>query len=274
MKPAAFRYERPDSVAATLAVLAREGDDAKLLAGGQSLIPILNMRLARPAVLVDLGRVPELRGIRRSADRLHIRSMTTQAQLERTPELPPALAMAVRHIAHPQIRARGTVGGSLAHMDPLAEWPAVALALDATLMLESNRGTRLVAAKEFIVAPLTTCLRSDELLVEIQLPIRPGPQAFAEVARRPGDFALAGSVLSWPAGARPSIAVFGMGTVQTRLTQVEAALAEGFRPGPELRALAYGEITATSDVHATAEYRRRTAAHLVERLVEQTCKSR
>ncbi len=254
--------------------MGRGGDHAKPLAGGQTLVPILNIRLARPTVLVDLGRVSELRGIKRSADRWYIRSMTTQAELERTPDLPPALATAVRLMAHPQIRAPGTGGGSLAPMDPLAEWPAVALALDASLLLESTRGTRLVAAKDFIVAPLTTCLRSDELLVEIQLPVRSGPQAFAEVARRPGDFALAGAVVSWPGGAGPSIAVFGMGTVQTRLTTVEAVLAEGSRGGPELRALAYSEITATTDLHATAEYRRRTAAHLVERVVEQICKSR
>ncbi len=273
MKPAPFRLERPDSLGAVLDLLARYGDQCKLLAGGQSLIPVLNMRLARPEVLIDLGRVSELRGVIRTDSAWHLRSMTTQAEVERVPGLPRTVITAVRHIAHPQIRSRGTVGGSLAHMDPFAEWPAVALAFGAKLVLQSRRGSRAVSAKEFVVGPLTTCLEADEVLVEIQLPIRPGREAFAEIARRPGDFALAGVVLCWPHAQAPSLAVFGTGLAQTRLPRVEAALEEGLRAGRDLRGIAYEEIEATGDIHATGDYRRRATAFLIDRAVNDACVS-
>ena len=189
MKPAPFAYHRPATVEEAVSLLARHGGEAKPLAGGQSLIPAMNFRLARPAVLVDLNRIAGLAGIRPGADGVRIGAMTRQRAVERDATVAqhvPLLAEALPHIAHPQIRTRGTVGGSLAHADPAAELPAVMVALGATFELHSPRGKRSVAAEEFYTGLFTTALAPDELLVEIAIP-RAGPRrgsAFAEVARR------------------------------------------------------------------------------------------
>jgi carbon-monoxide dehydrogenase medium subunit len=273
MKPASFQYEKPGSLAEALDTLARYAGGAKVLAGGQSLVPILNMRLAKPTALIDLGALAELRGVARSDNEWRIRSMTTQAELERTPGLPPALADAVRHIAHPQIRSRGTVGGSLAHMDPLAEWPAVGLAFGVRLLLASASGVREVSIDEFIVGALTTCLREEEILIEVRLPAKGARQAFAEIARRPGDFALVGSVCHWPDGGSPSLVVFGAGSGPIRLPRTEAALSAGLRGGRDLVEMAHGEIQSGADLHVSADYRRRAASWLVDRVVRQACES-
>jgi carbon-monoxide dehydrogenase medium subunit len=202
MKPAPFEYLAPDSLAAALEALAAHGGEAKLLAGGQSLIPAMNFRLAQPAVLIDLNRVSELDFVERQPDgSVRIGALTRQRRLERDPELAraaPLLAQALPHVAHPQIRNRGTFGGSLAHADPAAELPAVAVALGARLRLRSARGERWVPAEEFFLGLFTTALDPDEALVEAVLPAPPPRRgtAFLEIARRHGDYAQVG-VAAW-----------------------------------------------------------------------------
>ena len=261
MKSAPFEYRRPASLGEALQILDQHGDDARPLAGGQSLIPLLAMRLAQPAMIVDLGRLPELRGIRREGSELAIGAMTTQSQLQRL-SLPGIVAAALPHIGHFQIRSRGTVGGSLAHMDPAAEWPALAVLLDAELELAAASGRRLLRAADFALGPMTSAIEPNELLVSIRLSGADGPFGFLEVERRPGDFALVGAACH-----RGRLVAFATGATAQRLPRCEALLREGGSPG-ELQALAETEIEATGDVHASAGYRRRVGAALVQRAVE------
>lgn len=261
MKPPAFAYRRPESLAEALDLLAGEGGEARALAGGQSLIPLLAMRLARPALLVDLQRLPELRGIEASPGLLRVGAMTRETELERTAGLPGVVAAALPHIGHFQIRSRGTVGGSLAHMDPAAEWPALALLLDAELEAASARGRRTIRAGDFAIGPLTTALEPDELLLSLTVRGADGPFGFLEVERRPGDFALVGAGCH-----RGRVVVFATGGRPQRLPGCEAHLRQGGGPGAELRALAEAEIDATGDVHVSAAYRRRVGARLVDRV--------
>jgi carbon-monoxide dehydrogenase medium subunit len=258
VKSASFEYRRPESLAEALEILAEHGDAAKPLAGGQSLIPLLVMRLAQPSLLVDLARVPELRGVERTEEELRIGAMTSQAELARLP-LPGIIGAALPHVGHFQIRSRGTVGGSLAHMDPAAEWPALALLLDAQLELASAERRRLVSAADLPLGPLTTSIEPEELLVSIRVKDGDGPFGFLEVERRPGDFALVGAACQ---GGR--LVVFATGATPQRLPRCEAHLKTGGSPS-ELRVLAEEEIEATGDVHASAAYRRRVGAALVER---------
>jgi aerobic carbon-monoxide dehydrogenase medium subunit len=198
MKPASFDYHRPDTLDEALAILAEAGEDAKPLAGGQSLVPAMNFRLARPAILVDLNRLAPLAHITEDADGgLRIGAMTRQRAAERSAAVAskaPLLHQAMPWIAHPQIRNRGTVGGSLAHADPAAELPAVMAALDARFVLQSRSGGRTVSAQSFFKGLLTTDIAAGELLTEVQIPPMPAGAgtAFLELARRHGDFALVG----------------------------------------------------------------------------------
>jgi len=248
VKSAPFEYARPTSLAEALDLLDRHGEDCKPLAGGQSLVPLLAMRLARPSLLVDLDRVPELRGF--SAER--VGAMATNAQLERRAgDLPPVIAAALPHIGHFQIRNRGTVGGSLAHLDPAGEWPALALLLEAELTVESKRlGRRTLSAGQFMRGPMTTALGADELLVSVSWPRWPAGArwAFAEVARRPGDFALAGAACTVIAG-RTRAVVFAVG------------------PLPQLAG--DGDFEVTGDLHASAAYRREVGKRLLDRVMTQ-----
>ncbi|MDQ6772475.1 MAG: FAD binding domain-containing protein [Candidatus Dormibacteraeota bacterium] len=262
MRAAAFDYARPESLAEALELLAEHGDDARPLAGGQSLLPLMALRLARPALLVDLQRLPELRALEVSPGTLRIGAMTTESELESVPALPPILASALPQIGHFQIRNRGTVGGSLAHMDPAGEWPALALLLDAELEVASARGGRRIGAAEFCRGPLTTALEADELLLAVKLRHAGGPHGFAEVARRPGDFALVGAACH--AGR---IVAFATGHGPQRLAGCERHLAQGGGLD-ELQALAETEIEAAGDVHVSAAYRRRMGARLVARVVQ------
>src|SRR5258708_19088135 len=201
MKPAPFDYIAPHSLEEAVAALANGGADAKVLAGGQSLIPLLNFRLARPSLVVDLNRVAELAYIRPGERDLAIGAMTRQRAVERGAGLAgfqPLLVEALGYVGHPAIRARGTIGGSLAHADPAAELPAVAVCLDATLSVVGPRGRRAIAAEDFFFGYLTTVLEPDEILVEAWFPpLRPHTrQAWVEFARRHCDFALAGVAVS------------------------------------------------------------------------------
>jgi CO/xanthine dehydrogenase FAD-binding subunit len=238
MKPAAFEYEAPRSVEAALALL---DDDSKVLAGGQSLVPIMNFRLARPARLVDVNRIDDLAYVRREGGTLRIGATTRHATLERSGLVArgwPLLQKAVRHVGHPQIRSRGTVGGSCAHADPTAELPVALTALDATFHVVSRRGRRAVGAAEFFVTHLTTALQADELLVEIEVPPLPAgaPTAFAEHARTHGDWAIAGAAVVVAPG-HAAIALLGAGPTPVRATAAEEALVAG-APAAEAARLA------------------------------------
>jgi CO/xanthine dehydrogenase FAD-binding subunit len=228
MKPAPFRYEAPRSVDAALELL---GEDAKALAGGQSLVPIMNFRLARPAMLVDLNRVDGLAYLRRRGGVLRIGALTRHATLERSELVGrawPLLRQAVGHVGHPQIRARGTVGGSCAHADPTAELPVALTALDARFHVRSRAGVRVLPAAEFFVSHLTTALDDDELLVEVEVPALPAGarSGFAEHARTHGDWAIAGAAAVVAPG-HAAIALLGAGPTPLRAGAAEAALVAG-----------------------------------------------
>jgi CO/xanthine dehydrogenase FAD-binding subunit len=200
MKPAPFTYFSPTTLDETLALLAEHGEAGKIIAGGQSLVPTMNFRLAQPASLIDINHVGELFYVNELPDGgLQIGAMTRQRTLEQSPLVAarcPLLAATLPHIAHVQIRNRGTLGGSLAHADPAAELPAVMVALDATFVLRSLRGVRQVPAQAFYIGLFTTELAQDELLTEIRIPARPPRHGWAmtEIARRHGDYALVGAV--------------------------------------------------------------------------------
>jgi carbon-monoxide dehydrogenase medium subunit len=262
VKPAACEYARPESLQEALDLLARHGDDAKPLAGGQSLLPLMALRLARPALLVDLQALPELRALELREGWWHIGAMVTQREVEAHAGLPALVRAAVRQIGHFQIRNRGTAGGSLAHLDPAAEWPALALATGARLLLAGRGGRRELTAEEFIRGPLESALEPDELLLEVRVPGPPAAWGFAEVARRPGDFALAGALRH-----AERVVAFGAGPVPQRLRAVESALAEGPPEAARIRRLAAADLEARGDVHASSDYRRTVTAELVARVV-------
>jgi carbon-monoxide dehydrogenase medium subunit len=277
MKPAPFDYVLAGSTAAALDVLARHGDDAKVLAGGQSLMPLLNLRLARPAVLVDINGATELDRIAVTDGELRVGALGRLRALERwAVGRAPLLGEALRLIGHPAIRARGTVVGSLVHADPAAELPALLLCCDGAVVVRSVRGgERVVPAEHLYRAPLTTSLRSDELAVEarFRLPLAGTGWGFAEVTRRHGDFALVGSVALLAVGEEGRVAwarlgFFGVGGIHVRGAAGEALLV-GQVPSPDrLREAARAAAAALEpdgDLHATAEYRRRVAAVLAER---------
>ncbi len=267
MKPAPFEYHRPESLDEVLSLLGELGDEAKPLAGGQSLVPLLAMRLSQPAHIVDLERVPQLRGMEHDGECVTIRAMTSQSEVARRGsqlDLPAAVLQAIPHIGHFQIRNRGTVGGSITHGDPAAEWPALLLLLDASIKARSARNERSIAAGDFYLGPLMTALEPDELLVEVHLPVSSGPSAFAEVERRHGDFALVGAACD--AGR---VVVFGTGSRPQRLLEVESYLASAVVDLGDLGRLAEAEIEAVSDLHASAAYRKKVGGELVARVVSQ-----
>jgi CO/xanthine dehydrogenase FAD-binding subunit len=265
VKPPAFEYRRPTSLDEALGILAEYGDEAKPLAGGQSLIPLLAMRLARPALVVDLERVPELRGLKREGAALHIGATTRQVEIERAEGIPRLIRDAVGHIGHFQIRNRGTVGGSIAHADPAAEWPALTVATDARFKVASAAGSpREVAARDFFLGPLTTVIEPDELLVEIVIPNADGSSAFAEAERRSGDFALVGAV-----AYEGRLVVFGAGPCPQRLERLEALMADPTTTQETMLHAAEDEIEAGGDIHASAAYRKRVGARLIMEVAER-----
>jgi len=279
MKPAPFAYHRPATLDEALALLAEHGGEAKPLAGGQSLIPAMNFRLARPAVLVDLNRVAELGYVRAGRDGLQIGAMTRQRAVERSDAVrsaAPLLAEAMPFIAHPQIRNRGTVGGSLAHADPAAELPAVMLALEARFRARGPQGERWIPAGEFFTGILETALGPDELLLEVVVPKSPARTgyAFAELARRRGDYALVGVAARVTLDRRgrcqaARITLFSVGDGPV-LAAAAAAMLDGQEPSLEAMraaadAAAQRDIDPPSDIHASAAYRRRLAAVLTRR---------
>jgi carbon-monoxide dehydrogenase medium subunit len=278
MKPPPFDYVAPDTLDEALALRAEHAADSAVLAGGQSLVPLLNLRLAMPAVVIDLGRMRGLAGVRTLDGGVAIGATTRQRAAEDAPlvrERAPLLAQALAHVGHVSIRNRGTVGGSLAHADPAAELPAVAVALDATLVARSARGERRIAARDFFLGFLTTALEPDELLVEVELPGLPAGAgtAFVEIARRHGDFALAGAAAAVALDADGTVAdvrlaLAGVGPSALRAEDAEARL-RGARPNDavlhEAAELATAALYPRSDVHSDGAYRRRVAAVVARR---------
>jgi carbon-monoxide dehydrogenase medium subunit len=278
VKPAPFAYDAPTTPDEAVALLAEHGDDAKVLAGGQSLIPMLALRLAVFDRLVDVGRITALSGIERRGDALWIGAGTTDAAVERDPGVAaaaPLLARATPLIGHLQIRNRGTVGGSLAHADPAAEYPAVALALDAELEILSPGGARMVSAADFFTGLWSTALAPDDLLVGVSFPVWQGRCGFAveEFARRHGDFAIAGAAVAVELDgddrvARCAVALIGMASTPVRATAAEA-LATG-AAATKVDPVEVGHVAAAatdppSDLHGSAAYRRRVGAAVVAR---------
>jgi carbon-monoxide dehydrogenase medium subunit len=292
VKPPPFAYARPARLEEAVALLATRADEAKPLAGGQSLLPLLNLRLARPALLVDLAGIPGLETIDEADGELRIGAMARQASLERSPlvrERCPLLVEALRHVGHPPIRNQGTIGGSLAHADPAAELPAVALLLDAVAEVQGPTAVREVPASELFVAPFTTSLGPDEVLARVRLPVADlGTWGFREIARRHGDFAVAG-VVGAVVGGAVRLACFGVGWLPVRLPRAEAVLAsvgpsavtmgppadrersgarraieEGVQAAAEV---AMAEVEPVADIHADAELRREALGVLVRHVV-------
>ena len=285
MKPSQFDLHQPASVDEAVALLAELGDGAKVLAGGQSLVPMISLRLAYFDHLVDIGRIAELRGITRDNGTLVVGATAVDAVVEHDVTVAsavPLLSKATPLIGHFQIRNRGTVGGSIAHADPAAEYPAVALALEAEMEVASVRGRRRIPAIEFFNGFWTTSMEPDELLVAVRFPSWSGRTGFAirEFARRFGDFAIAGAVVAVQLDgddrvARCAIGLFGLGPTPLRAAAAErAAVGQGAdMPVDELGALAMGDLTEVpSDLHGSDGYRRRVGAAMVSRALTDAIK--
>jgi CO/xanthine dehydrogenase FAD-binding subunit len=275
MKPAAFEYVVADSVEMAVASLA--AGDAKIIAGGQSLVPMLNFRLLRPAILVDINRIAGLAFIRDDAGTVAIGALTRHHQLETSPVIArhfPVLSRAMTHVAHLAIRNRGTIGGSLSHADPAAELPMMAMLLDAELCAVSSAGSRTVAARDFFQGALTVDLAEGEMVTEIMLPKLPPDTGwgFEEVSRRSGDFALAAVAatltLSDGVVAQARIAMTGVAPTPRRADAAEALLT-GMRPGAGISDAVIDAVRAQAepetDLHASADYRRHLVGVLAAR---------
>jgi aerobic carbon-monoxide dehydrogenase medium subunit len=285
VKPPRFTYHDPATLPEALATVGRLGADAKVLAGGQSLIPLLNLRMAHPKHLVDLNRIAELAYLQERDGGLAIGAMTRHRAAERSPlvrERWPLLAQAVGQIGHVQIRSRGTIGGSIAHADPAAELPAVLAALDGHVTLVGPAGRRAVKSDELFVTYLTTSAAPDELLTEVWLPATPPRtgQAWLELARRHGDYALVGLGACLTLAADGSVAdarlaLTGVGPTPVRARTAEERL-RGERPAPTLFAeaarLVAREVDPETDIHATADYRRHVAGILALRALERAAR--
>jgi CO/xanthine dehydrogenase FAD-binding subunit len=279
MKPPAFDYVVADSLDMAAAALAEAGGEAKIIAGGQSLVPMLNFRLLRPSVLVDINRIVGLAFIEEAGETIRIGALTRHFQLETSPVIAqhlPVLSCAMTHVAHLAIRNRGTIGGSLSHADPAAELPMLALLFDAKLGIASASGTRTIAAREFFLNAMTVELAADEIVTEITLPKLPPRTGwgFEEVARRHGDFALAAAAatltVSDGAIAQARIALTGVGPTALRASAAEALLV-GETLGTNLTTRVIdavrGAIEPETDLHASSDYRRHLAGVLAGRAV-------
>lgn len=280
MKSAPFKYLAPRTREEALDALRRYGPEVKLLAGGQSLVPLLAMRLARPAIIIDLNRIPALAYVKAARGGLAIGAMTRQRTGEHDPLVAaraPLLREALRWVGHPQIRTRGTIGGSLAHADPSAELPLVASVLDARFVLASVQGERVVDVQEFYTGYLTTALRPEEMLIEMRIPAPPfgAGWAFDEVARRHGDFALAGVavLLRCDPDRRCTdarVAFTGVSYGPVRVAEAEQSLLRkriSDATAAEAGRISSGALDPDSDIHASAAYRRHVAGVLTARAV-------
>jgi len=281
VKPAPFEYHCPRTVDEGAALLARYGDDAKILAGGQSLVPLMNMRLARPANIIDINRLESLAYLRDDGRALRIGALTRQRAAERDPLVAkrcPLLRDALRLVGHVQIRNRGTIGGSIAHADPAAELTAILVALDGEVTARGPAGTRVIAARDLFVSYLTTSLDPRELLTEVRIPAMPAGAGWSwmEIARRHGDFALAGVgvVLAVRGGkiADARIGLTGVAPTPVRAADAERLLA-GRVPSEDLwngaAEAVRAAVTPDADIHASAEYRKHVAGVLTQRALRE-----
>jgi CO/xanthine dehydrogenase FAD-binding subunit len=277
VKPAAFDYIAPTSLEAAVEAIAAADGDGKLMAGGQSLMPLLNFRMTRPSVIVDLMHIPGMSFIELRGDRVAIGALTRHADIEFSDmiaEKLPVMAAAMRHVAHLAIRNRGTIGGSLSHADPAAELPMLAVFYGATIRVQGSNGRRDIPAEEFFVSALTNCLEPEEIVFETEFPVLASHTgwAFEEIARRFGDFALACIAVSLE--VRDSrivdarVAVMGVAETPRRLCEAEAAL-RGVQGGPqsaaEFAAVVRACLSPPSDIHVSAEYRLSLIGALAER---------
>jgi carbon-monoxide dehydrogenase medium subunit len=277
VKPPPFEYLTPESLEEALDLLAEFGDEAKVIAGGQSLVPLLAMRLSRPSVLIDINALPGLRSIEERNGSVVFGATARERDAERSPVVAarlPVMAEALPYIGHISIRNRGTVGGSIAHADASAELPTVAMATGAEMLLRSRRGSRRVAADQFFLGHYTTALADDECLVEVRVPTGPvgAGWSFLEVARRPGDFALVGvaAMVSISDGCigEARVCLMGVADRPVRAMEIEAALA-GRSPSEtvfsEAADGAVRRLEPPSDMHGSSEFRRHLAAVTVRR---------
>ena len=276
MKPAKFDYVLPSTVDAAVAALIAANGEGKVLAGGQSLLPLLNFRMARPAVLVDLNGIKGLSYIEDRGDRIAIGALTRHRELEHSPLIAsklPVMSAAMRHVAHLAIRNRGTIGGSLSHADPAAELPMLASFYEAGISVQGPSGRRTIAPEEFFVDALTNCLMPEEIVVEIEFPIlKQDGWAFEEVARRFGDFALASiavSIRRGPSGLEAArVAVMGVADTPLRLRKAEEELLamelDDHTPD-RFSEIVVSQVSPNDDLHASAEYRKHLLAQLAKR---------
>lgn len=276
MKPAQFDYVLPSTVDAAVEALVASNGEGKVLAGGQSLLPLLNFRMARPTVVVDLNGIAGLSYIEERGDRIAIGALTRHRELEHSPLIAsklPVMSAAMRHVAHLAIRNRGTIGGSLSHADPAAELPMLATFYEAGISVQGPSGRRTIAPGEFFVDALTNCLEPEEIVVEVEFPIlKQDGWAFEEVARRFGDFALASiavSVRRGPTGLEAArVAVMGVAETPLRLREAEEELvAMELDDGTPHRfsEIVVSLVSPNDDLHASADYRKHLLAQLAKR---------
>jgi aerobic carbon-monoxide dehydrogenase medium subunit len=281
MKLPPFRYAAPATLRDAVALLAAHGGDAKAIAGGQSLVPMLAFRVASPALLVDLRKIPDLDRITISADGVRLGAMVRWRDIEDDARLDtahPLLKAAVVHVAHYQVRNRGTIGGSIAHADPAAELPGIAVTCEAEIAVTGASGARVIRAADFFLGPLMTALAADEIITEIRLPAwrRRRRWGFQEFARRRGDFAMAGAALYYDEDAsgkatNAHVGVIGVGDVPQRLAEVEAVLNSRVIDDAiiaQAERVAAASVNPADDIHASAAYRRALTGTMVERALK------
>jgi aerobic carbon-monoxide dehydrogenase medium subunit len=271
MIPAAFDYVRAGSAAEAISLIGEHGSDAKFLAGGHSLLPLMKLRLAQPSVLVDIGRVKDLSYIKDAGDHIAIGALTRHMDVETSSVLAqhaPLLAHAAGHVGDPQVRHRGTIGGSIAHADPASDLPATTLALGATYVVQGPKGTREIAARDFYKGFLESALAADEMLTEIRVPKMNGAGwSFQKFNRRAQDWAIVG-VAAWRRGNESGVALVNMGQTPVLASSVSAAIASGASVADAAQK-AVAEASPSADNNASVEYREHLAKVLVRRALEQ-----
>ncbi len=270
MIPAAFDYQRAASAAEAIALVGEYGEDAKFLAGGHSLLPLMKLRLAQPSVLIDIGRVQDLSYIRDAGDHIAIGALTRHMDVEKSPVLAehaPLLAHAAGHVGDPQVRHRGTIGGSIAHADPASDLPATTLAMGATYVAQGPSGTREIAAADFYQGFLESALAPDEMLTEIRVPKMAGAGwSFQKFNRRAQDWAIVG-VAAWRRNGDSGVALVNMGSTPILASSVSQALASGASVNDAAQ-LAAADADPQADLNASVEYRTHLAKVLVRRALE------
>lgn len=270
MIPAAFDYKRATSAAEAIALISEYGEDAKFLAGGHSLLPLMKLRLAQPSVLIDIGRLHDLSYIRDAGDHIAIGALTRHMDVENSTVLAehvPLLAHAASHVGDAQVRHRGTIGGSIAHADPASDLPATTLALNATYVVQGGSGTREIAAKDFYIGFLESALAADEILTEIRVPKMAGAGwNFQKFNRRAQDWAIVG-VAAWRRGSESGVALVNMGSTPILATSVSAAIAGGASVADAAK-LASADADPQADLNASVEYRTHLAEVLVRRALD------